>query len=55
MALVGVGYPMLICGSKDEELKNHDLVLYSSSCPMTKANAALIMTLYIVRTQFYSS
>ncbi|KAL5488370.1 CDC14 [Sanghuangporus weigelae] len=36
---------------EDEELKSHDLVLYSSSCAMNKANAALIMALYVMIVQ----
>ena len=35
---------------QDEALKSHRLVLYSSSDPRRKANAALLMALYVVRT-----
>ena len=34
---------------KDEDLKPYNLVLYSSNDPRKKANAALLMALYVVR------
>jgi hypothetical protein len=34
---------------QDEELADHRLVLYSSDDPRRKANAALLLCLYVVR------
>ena len=39
---------------QDQELASHRLVLYSSDDPRKKANAALLMALYIVRTCYFS-
>ena len=39
--------------AQDDELKSHRLVLYSSNDPRKKANAALLMALYSVRSAVY--
>ena len=36
------------CKLQDEDLKDYGLVLYSSNDPRRKANAALLMSLYVV-------
>ena len=43
------GWPPDIA-SQDKELASHRLVLYSSNDPRRKANAALLMALYVVRS-----
>ena len=42
-------------GEKDTALKQHRLVLYASEDPRRKANAALIMALYVVGRAPWSS
>jgi cell division cycle 14 len=38
-----------MASSQDKDLQSHRLVLYSSDDPRQKANAALLMALYVVR------
>lgn len=45
----------LTCGIQDKELALHRLVLYSSNDPRKKANAALLMALYVVSCSRFRS
>jgi hypothetical protein len=48
--LCGLCHHSSSCRIKDRDLAGYGLVLYSSNDPRRKANAALLMALYVVRS-----